>query len=67
LSSDKQIKTLKGHNRPVNSLSDRLRLLTSLNFIDYVILYDEINNESEIELDNIINILNPDTCSKGSD
>lgn len=67
LSSDKQIKTLKGHNRPVNSLSDRLRLLTSLNFIDYVILYDEINNESEIELDNIINILNPDTWFKGND
>ena len=67
LSSDVQIKRLKGSSRPVNNLIDRLKMLASFDFIDYIILYDEIDDETEIELDNIINILEPATWFKGGD
>ena len=67
LSSDVQIKRLKGSSRPVNNLIDRLKMLASFDFIDYIILYDEIDDETEIELDNIINILEPATWFKGED
>lgn len=67
LSSDDQIKRLKGNSRPINSLIDRIYMLLSYNFIDYLILYDEIDDILESELDNIINIVNPDTWFKGCD
>uniref|UniRef100_A0A6C0DL49 Cytidyltransferase-like domain-containing protein n=1 Tax=viral metagenome TaxID=1070528 RepID=A0A6C0DL49_9ZZZZ len=67
LSSDKQIKQLKGEKRPINNLNDRLQILINMSFIDYIILYDEIDNKNEIELDNIMNILKPDFWFKGSD
>jgi rfaE bifunctional protein nucleotidyltransferase chain/domain len=67
LSSDVQIKRLKGSSRPVNNLIDRLKMLASFDFIDYIILYDEIDDETEFELDNIINILEPATWFKGGD
>jgi rfaE bifunctional protein nucleotidyltransferase chain/domain len=67
LSSDQQIKRLKGKNRPINNLNDRINMLIHYDFIDLVILYDETNDEHQIELDNIINIINPYTWFKGSD
>ena len=65
LSSDKQIKNLKGENRPINLIDDRVKMLTSFPFIDYVILYNEF--EDEKELDNIMNIINPYVWLKGKD
>lgn len=67
LSSDKQIKRLKGEKRPINNLNDRMYMLINYSFIDYIILYDETDDVLESELDNIINIINPDTWFKGSD
>ena len=67
LSSDKQIEELKGETRPINTINDRIRMLTTMPFIDYIILYDEINNQMQNELDTIINILNPHVWFKGSD
>ena len=67
LSSDTQIKRLKGEKRPINKLEDRINMLIHYDFIDLIILYNEINDEYEIELDNIINIINPDTWFKGND
>jgi len=67
LSSDEQIKRLKGSSRPINNLNDRINMLINFNFIDYVILYEEIDDKLEIELDNIINIINPNIWFKGSD
>lgn len=67
LSSDIQIKRIKGNNRPVNNLIDRLKMLASFDFIDYIILYDEIDDENQIELDNVINILEPSIWFKGGD
>ena len=67
LSSDEQIKRLKGNSRPINVLNDRLNMLLNFNFIDYIILYDEIDDLLESELDNIMTIIEPDIWFKGTD
>ena len=67
LSSDEQIKRLKGATRPINSITDRVSMLVNFDFIDLVILYDETNDILETELDNIMNIINPDIWFKGMD
>jgi len=67
LSSDKQIREIKGPNRPVNEIDDRARMLLTMPFIDYVILYDETDNTYEKELDNIMLLIQPDIWFKGSD
>jgi rfaE bifunctional protein nucleotidyltransferase chain/domain len=67
LSSDKQIREIKGNDRPVNHIEDRARMLLTMPFIDYVILYDESDNIYEKELDNIMLTIQPDIWFKGSD
>lgn len=67
LSSDKQIREIKGEDRPINNIEDRARMLVTMPFIDYVILYDETDNSHEKELDNIILIIRPDIWFKGTD
>jgi D-beta-D-heptose 7-phosphate kinase/D-beta-D-heptose 1-phosphate adenosyltransferase len=67
LSSDQQIKRLKGEKRPINNIYDRLNMLIYFEFVDSIIIYDESNDEYETELDNIMNIINPDVWFKGSD
>jgi len=67
LSSDEQIKRIKGEARPINNLSDRISMLLNYNFIDIIILYEESNDQLESELDNIINMVNPDIWFKGGD
>jgi rfaE bifunctional protein nucleotidyltransferase chain/domain len=67
LSSDKQIREIKGSSRPVNHIEDRARMLLTMPFIDYVILYDETDNTYEKELDNIMLMIQPDIWFKGSD
>lgn len=67
LSSDNQIKRLKGELRPINSIDDRIHMLIHFSFIDIIILYDEINDSTEIELDNIMNIVKPMIWFKGAD
>lgn len=67
LSSDEQIKYLKGDKRPINSINDRLHMLIHMDFIDYIILYNEVNDNNESVLDNIMNIIKPETWFKGTD
>ena len=67
LSSDEQIKRLKGDCRPINNIYDRLNMLIYFDFVDSIIIYDETSDEFETELDNIINIVSPDIWFKGSD
>jgi len=61
LNSDKSVKKLKGNNRPINNIADRLLMLASYKFIDFVIGF---NNDTPIEL---INKIQPDIHIKGGD
>ena len=67
LSSDTQIKKLKGDLRPINNINDRINMLINFDFIDKIILYEETDYALETELDNIMNIINPTTWFKGTD
>lgn len=67
LSSDEQIKLLKGKDRPINNYQDRIDLFKTINYVDYIILYDESNIEKEETLDNIMKIVDPKYWVKGND
>ncbi len=67
LSSDEQIKALKGEDRPVNHFQDRVDLFKTISYVDYVILYNEQNIEREETLGNIMKIVDPYYWVKGSD
>ena len=40
VNSDKSIKKLKGRSRPVNSLKNRIKVLNSMSFIDFIISFN---------------------------
>lgn len=61
LNSDNSVKKIKGKQRPHNTQSDRAELLASLEFVDYVIIFDE---ETPY---NLIRALKPDVLVKGGD
>lgn len=67
LSSDEQIKILKGTDRPINNYKDRIDLFKTISYVDYIILYNENNIEKEETLDNIMNIVDPFCWIKGTD
>jgi rfaE bifunctional protein nucleotidyltransferase chain/domain len=67
LSSDEQVKRIKGSERPVNSLIDRIIMLSQFSFIDYIVLYDEEDDKTEKTLDEIMVICNPESWFKGKD
>lgn len=61
LNSDSSIKKLKGSNRPINSLEDRIKILSELKCVDYIVCFDEETPE------NLINLISPDVLVKGGD
>ena len=61
LNSDKSVKKLKGEDRPVNCFEDRAILLSSLRFVDSVIMFEEQTP------DNLIKQIIPDILVKGGD
>ncbi|RUT50527.1 D-glycero-beta-D-manno-heptose-7-phosphate kinase [Campylobacter fetus] len=61
LNSDRSVKELKGDNRPVNAQSDRSSMLAALEFVDFVVIFDE-----DTPL-NLIKTLKPDILVKGAD
>lgn len=61
VNSDDSVKRLKGENRPINKLEDRLRILASLEYVDFVIPFEE---DTPIEL---IKKVRPDVLVKGGD
>uniref|UniRef100_A0A6C0B275 Cytidyltransferase-like domain-containing protein n=1 Tax=viral metagenome TaxID=1070528 RepID=A0A6C0B275_9ZZZZ len=67
LSSDEQIKLLKGANRPINNYKDRIDLFKTISYVDYVILYNEENIAKEETLGDIMKIVNPFYWTKGND
>ncbi|MBE9167009.1 D-glycero-beta-D-manno-heptose 1-phosphate adenylyltransferase [Pleurocapsales cyanobacterium LEGE 06147] len=61
VNSDESIRQLKGPNRPVNCLSDRLAILSALESVDYVIPFSESTPRE------LIKIVRPDIYVKGGD
>lgn len=61
INSDNSIKRLKGEKRPINNISERTDFLLNLNFIDYIVVFNEDTPY------NIINLIKPDIIVKGGD
>jgi rfaE bifunctional protein nucleotidyltransferase chain/domain len=57
LESDESIRAIKGELRPINSQSDRARILASMQAIDYVILLPHFTSNEEY--DTLVNQLKP--------
>ena len=61
LNSDISVKKLKGKNRPINNELYRAKILSSLEFCDYVIIFNEKTPLS------LIKKIKPDLITKGGD
>lgn len=61
LNSDRSVRGLKGDGRPVNGEQDRARVLSALDSVDFVVIFDD-----ETPLD-LISTLLPDVLVKGAD
>lgn len=61
LNDDSSVHKLKGNNRPFNKLSSRAFVLASLQAVDLVIPFSELNPE------NLIRAIIPDVLAKGSE
>jgi D-beta-D-heptose 7-phosphate kinase/D-beta-D-heptose 1-phosphate adenosyltransferase len=60
LDDDDSVRRLKGPERPVITASERVGLISALNSIDYVLVFDTS------ELEEIIKAIRPDVLTKGS-
>ena len=61
LNSDSSVKELKGEDRPINSFEDRATLLSAIEPVDSVIMFEEQTPE------NLIKDIVPDILVKGGD
>lgn len=61
MNSDRSVGSLKGPGRPIVAQRERVELVSALNFVDYVVLFDE---ETPLEL---IRKVKPDVLVKGED
>lgn len=61
LNSDSSVKRLKGEQRPINCEFDRAKMLEALEFVDFVVIFDEDTPSALIEK------LRPDILVKGAD
>jgi len=60
IDDDDSVKALKGPGRPVISAKERVRILSALDAVDYVVVF------SSDDLESLIKILRPDVLTKGS-
>ena len=61
LNSDKSVKRIKGDKRPIVPERERAEVLSSIRFVDYVVLFDEPDPY------NTIAAIKPDILVKGGD
>ncbi|MEO0254336.1 MAG: D-glycero-beta-D-manno-heptose 1-phosphate adenylyltransferase [candidate division WOR-3 bacterium] len=61
LNSDRSIKKIKGNKRPIIKEKDRAKILDSIKYVDYVILFDEKTPYR------LIREIKPDVLVKGAD
>ena len=60
IDDDDSVKALKGPGRPVISAKERVRILSALDSVDYVVVF------SSKELESLIEVIRPDVLTKGS-
>ena len=61
INSDESVRRLKGVERPVNSLDDRVQVLAALSSVDYIVPFEEDTP------DELIRAIRPDVFVKGGD
>lgn len=61
LNSDKSVRLIKGKNRPINNIKNRIKVIKSVRYIDKVIVFHEKDPLT------IIKKIKPDIIFKGSD
>lgn len=61
LNSDASVKRLKGNDRPINNQKDRMDMLAEMEFIDYIVIFED---DTPLEL---IKKVKPDILVKGGD
>jgi D-beta-D-heptose 7-phosphate kinase/D-beta-D-heptose 1-phosphate adenosyltransferase len=61
VNSDSSMKRLKGENRPINNQRDRAMVLASLEFVDFVTIFEDLTPYR------LISNLRPDYLIKGGD
>jgi glycerol-3-phosphate cytidylyltransferase len=61
LNSDYSVKKLKGKGRPILPQEARAEIISSLSFVDYVVIFDEETPER------LISLIKPDVHVKGGD
>jgi rfaE bifunctional protein nucleotidyltransferase chain/domain len=61
LNSDLSVKRLKGPERPINSQKDRSEVMSALEFVDYITIFEEDTPHD------LIKVLSPDVLVKGGD
>ena len=61
VNDDKTVRDLKGQGRPINSIEDRVKVLSSIRHVDLVVIFHEISASRFLE------VIKPDVYVKGGD
>ena len=61
INSDRTVKILKGASRPINNENDRRKILESIEYVDEVVVFDDIDTKA------LITSLQPDILVKGGE
>lgn len=64
LNNDDSIKRLKGTDRPVNTLENRIEVLSALGCVDHVVPFGSLRDDTPVSL---IKLIRPDVFVKGGD
>lgn len=64
VNNDASIRRLKGENRPINPLADRIQVLAGLSAINHIISFGDEKDDTPISL---INVVRPNIFVKGGD
>lgn len=62
IDNDERVKSIKGNNRPINSVEDRVYILNAIRYVDKVLTFNTLD-----ELRYLHRSISPDTLVKGSD
>jgi len=61
INDDETVRDLKGVGRPINHIEDRVKILSSIRYVDLVVIFHEISASRFLE------VIKPDVYVKGGD